>query len=141
MAYFLSFSVLAVFVLILFLGLQAAKNKHDQLMQHSDPYKHWFEGQDLSLDRHRAVIKRVTLVLVVLGWVSAVVLAGLNEGVAYTLLVVFLGWAPAVALAVVLMAVLLGLYQMIRYVVFMVKWLVKANRTTQVSSAGKPDST
>ena len=139
MAYFLSFSVLSVFILVVFLGLQSAKARHNQLLVKSDPYKYWFESQDLSLAKHRTSIKKTTVALVVMFWVAAVVLAGYNEGVAYTLLVVFLGWAPAIALAVAVMALLLGLFQVLRYIGFIVTWVIKANRSAQVVSPEKPD--
>lgn len=140
MAYFLSFSGLAILVILFFLLLQSAKAKNDELLAHSEPFRVWFESQDLSLQPFRKWIKKSVLVFVGLGWLLGVVLAAMNEGVAYTLLVFLLGWAPAFALSLILMGLILVGVQLCRYTLFSVTWLNRVRHSVQVSRGGKSDS-
>lgn len=141
MAYFLSFSGLAILVIIFFMALQAAKAKNDELLQHSEPFRDWFESQDLSLRPHRDLIKKGLLMLVVIGWCWGVLLAALNEGAAYTLLVVLLGWAPAFALSLILTGAILALVQLLRGGLFCLRWLGRVRSSLQVAKSSKSDAT
>lgn len=141
MAYFLSFSGLAILVILAFLLLQAARTKNNELLAHSEPFRAWYEAQDLSLYPFKVLIKKGLLAIVLLAWICGVILAGINEGVAYTLLVFLLGWAPAFALSVILMAVFLLFVQFARYVLFVIRWAFRLRGAIEVSVSSKSDST